>query len=75
MKDILTSVVLVVLLFPSLALGEEITMDDLVEREGIYYKKLTDVPFGGKVTGSKQGNFKNGVRQGNECVKNDLKGC
>lgn len=25
------------------------TIDDLVEREGIYYKKFTDVPFTGKV--------------------------
>ena len=25
--------------------------DDLVRREGIYYKKSTDVPFTGKVTG------------------------
>ena len=63
MKHILAPILLMVFLFPSLALGEEVTMDDLVEREGIYYKKLTDVPFGGKVTGSKQGSFKNGVKQ------------
>ena len=36
-----------VILLPSLALGEEITMDDLVEREGLYFKKFTDVPFNG----------------------------
>ena len=28
-----------------------LTMDDLVEREGIYYKKFTDVPFTGEIDG------------------------
>ena len=37
--------VLLSLSFPSF--GE--TMDDLVEREGLYYKKFTDVPFTGQV--------------------------
>ena len=53
MKHILTSVVLLVLLFPSLASGE--TLDDLAEREGLHYKKYTDVPFTGKITGKNQG--------------------
>ena len=45
--------------------GEEVvTIDDLVEREGIYYKKFTDVPFSGKVTGIEQGTFKNGKKEG-----------
>ena len=39
--------VLMVLLFPALALGE--TMDDLVKRDGLYYKNFTDVPFTGKI--------------------------
>ena len=26
-------------------------MDDLVQREGLYYEKFTDVPFSGEVTG------------------------
>ena len=62
MRRILTSVVLVVLLFPSLAFGE--TMDDLVKRDGIHYKKFTDVPFTGKVTGKKQGKIRNGKQTG-----------
>ena len=41
-----------------------VTLGDLVEREGIYYEKFTDVPFSGKVTGEKQGSFKNGKREG-----------
>ena len=36
-------------LLSSLAWGE--TWDDLVQREGIYYKKFTDVPFIGSVEG------------------------
>ena len=62
MRHILTSLVLVVLLFPSLALGE--TMRDLVERDGLHYKKFTDVPFSGKTTGKIQGTYKNGVLDG-----------
>ena len=58
MRRTLTSVVLLVLLFPSLALGE--TMRDLVERDGLHYKKFTTVPFSGKVTGNAQGTFKDG---------------
>ena len=38
--------------------------DDLVERDGLYCKKLTDVPFTGEVTGLRQGTFKNGKREG-----------
>ena len=45
--------------------------DDLVRREGIYYKKSTDVPFTGKVTGKDpeynrktQGSFKDGKWDG-----------
>jgi antitoxin component YwqK of YwqJK toxin-antitoxin module len=62
MRHILTSVVLVVFLFPSLASGE--TMEDLVEREGIHYNKLSDVPFTGEVTGKNQGFFERGLRYG-----------
>ena len=51
MRQILTSVVLVVLLFPALVLGETIKTEDLVKRDGRYYKKFATVPFTGKVTG------------------------
>ena len=65
MKHFLAPILLLVFLFPALALGEEVDfVDDLVEREGIYYKKSTDVPFTGKVTGQEQGTFKNGKKEG-----------
>ena len=54
--------VLMTLLFPALALGE--TMDDLVEREGLFYKKFTVVPFTGNTTGIRQGTFRNGKEEG-----------
>ena len=56
--------VLVVLLFPSFALGETVKWDDLVKRDGLHYKKFTDVPFTGKVTGRGQGKIKNGKKEG-----------
>ena len=62
MNRILAPILLLVFLFPSLALGEEVTIDDLVEREHIFYKKFTDVPFTGEVTGQKQGRLKNGEK-------------
>ena len=49
MRHILTSLVLVILLFPSLALGETVKSEDLVFRDGLYYKGFTDVPFSGTV--------------------------
>ena len=62
MRHILTSLVLVVFLFPALASGE--TRDDLVAREGLFYKKFTDVPFTGEMTGLEQGQIKDGVKDG-----------
>ena len=62
MKRILAPILLLTLLFPSLAYGE--TMDDLVVRDGIHYKKFSDVPFTGKVTGNTQGSFKDGKEDG-----------
>ena len=60
MRHILASIVLIAFLFPTLALGE--TMKDLVVMDGLYYKKFTDVPFTGKVTGEYQGSFRDGKR-------------
>ena len=62
MKRILAPILLLTLLFPSLAFGE--TMDDLVERDGLHYPKFTTVPFTGKVTGQEQGSFRNGKEHG-----------
>jgi hypothetical protein len=62
MKRILSPILLLTFLFPTLAFGEKI--DDLVERDGIHYKQFSDVPFMVKVTGKVQGAFKGGLKDG-----------
>jgi len=37
---------------------------DLVFRDGLYYKKSTNIPFTGKVDGITQGSFKDGKKEG-----------
>jgi antitoxin component YwqK of YwqJK toxin-antitoxin module len=50
MRNLTVPILLLTLLFPSLAFGETIkTIKDLVKTNGLYYKKFTDVPFTGKV--------------------------
>ena len=46
------------------SVGWSETMDDLIKRDTIYYKKFTEVPFSGKVDGKKQGSLKNGKKEG-----------
>ena len=54
-----------ILSLPSSLWGETVDWDDLVEREGLYYKKFTsDVPFTGGVEGQEQGKMKNGKKDG-----------
>ena len=59
-KTLLTILFISLLSSPSWSM----TLDDLVEREGLYYEKFTDVPFSGEVTGKEQGSFRNGEREG-----------
>ena len=64
MMDLISKILLpLCLLFPITTFGE--TMDDLVKREGLYYKNLSDVPFTGNITGkTEQGTIRNGKREG-----------
>ena len=39
-------------------------LNDLFEMKGIYYNKLTELPFTGKIDGKTTGYFKNGKRDG-----------
>jgi len=56
---------LIAILFISLSSPSwSVTIGDLVERDGLYYKQFTDVPFTGEVTGRKQGSFESGKRDG-----------
>jgi len=49
MKTIFLLPILLLSLISTPCLSE--TMDELVERDGIYYKKFTETPFTGKITG------------------------
>ena len=62
----LTSIILILFLslLSSPSWSENLTIDDLVERDGLFYKKFTDVPFTGKITGKEQGSFKDGKEEG-----------
>ena len=58
----LTLLTCLLFLSPNVVLSE--TMKDLVKRDGLYYKKFSDVPFSGVTTGIEQITFKNGKRDG-----------
>ena len=44
--------------------SESVDAKDLVERDGIHYKKFTEVPFTGKTTGRIHWSFKDGKKDG-----------
>ena len=48
------------LLITSVSWSKDINFYDLVVRDGLYYKKFTDKPFTGNVTGIVQSKMKNG---------------
>ena len=50
----LTLLTCLFLLSPNVVLSETVKYEDLVTRKGLYYQKLSDVPFTGNVTGKKQ---------------------
>ena len=53
---------LLITLLPSL--GWSTPLDELVERDGLYYPKFSEIPFTGKITGLTQGYLKNGKEEG-----------
>ena len=58
MKSLLSLLLLSVLSLPSVVLG--VDFDELVKRDGLYYKKFMTVPFIGKTSGLIQTTFKDG---------------
>ena len=46
--------------YPSLG----IDFKDLVERNGFYYEKFSDLPYTGEVTGEEQGSLRKGLKEG-----------
>ena len=63
-KVLILSLVISLLSLPSW--GE--TMDDLAERNCLYFKKFTDTPFTGMVTGQTNGRIKNGKMEGHHIL-------
>ena len=64
MKTLLTLLTCLFLLSPTVVLSETVDFWDLVWRQGLCYKKSSDVPFTGTVTGIVQGKIKNGQIEG-----------
>jgi len=58
----LTLLTCLLFLSPNVVLSE--TMNDLVYRDGLFYKKFSEVPFSGETTGDSQGTIKNGKKEG-----------
>lgn len=56
------SIALIILSFAFPAWSE--AFEQLIEKEGIYYKKDSDTPFTGKINGLEEGSFLNGSRDG-----------
>jgi len=65
MKHLTTLItILFIALLSSPSWSQTVSMDDLVERNNLYFEKFTDVPFSGKVTGQWNGNYKDGKPDG-----------
>ena len=43
---------------------EALSMDDLVKRNGLYFKKFTAIPFSGEISGLHNGKFYSGRKDG-----------
>ena len=55
---------LLVSFFYSPSWSKDLTTDDLVYRDSLWYKKFSDVPFKGKVSGISVGKFNSGKKVG-----------
>ena len=64
MKTLIKSALLLLLVTALIGCGSDVSSVDLVQREGIYYKKFSEVPFSGKLTGKEKGLIKNGKKEG-----------
>ena len=56
--------IIFLLLSPSVSWSADVSFDDLVKRDGLYFEKFTDVPFSGDVVGYTQGKMSKGKRDG-----------
>jgi len=62
MKTLTTLItILFISLLSSPSLSETITLDNLILRNNLYYKKFYDVPFTREITGIKSGDEESGI--------------
>ena len=52
------------LLFASVSWSEDVSYDDLVKRDGLYYEKSMDKPFTGNFIGKERGKISKGKPEG-----------
>ena len=64
MKKLFFITLILLSLFSQKSISETFTMDELVLRNDLYYKKFTNIPFTGKVSDIKSGNIVNGKKNG-----------
>ena len=50
--------------FSIIGICEKVKMNDLTERDGLYFKKSSEIPFTGELEGRYQGKMVNGKREG-----------
>ena len=56
--------IIFLLLSPSLSWSKDVSFDDLVERDGLYYEKFTKDAFTGNDIGKEQGKISKGIKDG-----------
>ena len=52
------------LLLSSVSWSKDVTINDIVERDGLWYEKYSDKPFTGNCNGAYKGKIKNGKKEG-----------
>ena len=63
-KILLNSLLILIFAIGSVSICKSETIDELVEREGLFYLKFTDIPFNGELKGIQQGIISEGRKQG-----------
>jgi len=63
-NDMKYLLILSCLLFTSIGWSKDVSYDDLIKKDGLYYEKFTNVPFTGYVGGLYQGNMVKGKKEG-----------
>ena len=62
MKIIVFFITVFIWISPNVVLGE--TLKDLVQRDGLFFKRYEDIPFTGTIDGHESGTIINGLRHG-----------